>query len=239
MKNLSRFVVTLLLLFASAAAAADRPVLVFGATGRLGAAIVKALPADIGPVTAFARHGSDRTLLAGTAVNYVEGDALSAADVARAIQTVKPEIVINAMAKGNFQGPFYETTQEYITAAAKAHGVKQIIFVGALGAGDSRPVYPERRWKMFGPAITDKDNAEKAIMASGVGYTIIRNDQIVSDSVPATGKAQLTEDQRAMGAITRADLGALIAGCAGAPRCMNKIYHGVDTIPFVPSTPRP
>lgn len=238
MNFLLRFIATLVALSIATAAAAERPVLVFGASGRLGAAIVKALPAEFEPVTAFVRPSSDRSLLTGTAVRYFEGDALNAANVARAIEAARPEVIVNAMARGEARGAFYTDSQGYITAAAKAAGVKQIIFIGALGSGDSRAVYPERRWKMFGDSITDKDRAEKGIMASGIGYTIIRTDQIVSDNVPATGKAILTEDQRAMGAITRADLGALAAACAGAARCFNKIFHAVDTIDFVPSEPR-
>ena len=217
--------------------AAERPVLVFGASGRLGVAIVRNLPSDVGPVTAFVRPSSDRAPLMSLVARYVEGDVLNAEDVARALRTVRPEIVVNALARRDFKGAFYDISQGHITAAAKATGVKQIVFTSALGAGDSRAVYPDFRWKMFGPAIMEKDRAEKELIASGVGYTIIRNDQIVSDTVAPTGKARLTDNQHAMGAITRADLGVLMAGCVAAARCMNKIFHAVDTIPFVPSAP--
>ena len=210
-------------------------IIVFGGSGRLGAAIIKPLVSAGHEVTVFARPTSDLSLLSGVKIATVTGDVMTADDVMAGLRGKTYDVVINALSRrGNQDGPFYDVSQTHITAAAKATGVKQILFVGSLGAGKSRAVYPDDRWKIYGPLLLEKERAENEIIASGIGYTIIRNDQIVSDDVPATGKAYLSEDQMARGIITRADLGALIAGCAAAERCMNRIYHAVDNVKYLP-----
>jgi len=162
-------------------------------------------------------------------IEYAVGDVMSADDVKRAMPAGKYGVVINALSRrGNAEGAFYDVSQVHITDAAKAAGVKQIVFIGSLGAGQSRAVYPDDRWKTYGPLLLEKDRAEQNIVASGVGYTIIRNDQIRSKDLPATGTAYLTEDQHARGIITRRDLGKLIVDCVGVERCMNKTFHAID-----------
>lgn len=211
-------------------------VMVFGGSGRMGAEIVKVLRAANHEVGVFVRPTSDRSLLIDVQVTYAEGDVMKADDVLRAMKAKPYTVVVNALSGRNNTGSFYDTSQYNITAAAKATGVKQIMFMGSLGAGESRAVYPDNRWAMFKNVLLQKDRAEKDIMASGVGYTIVRNDQIMPETTPATGTARLTEDQKAMGAITRIDLAALVVGCVAAPRCMNKIFHAVDTIKLTPQT---
>jgi uncharacterized protein YbjT (DUF2867 family) len=229
----------LLVVLGAGATAAEGPVLVFGGSGRLGAAIVKPLVESGRAVTAFVRPSSDRSLLDGLAVDFAVGDVLDADDVLKAMQAKKYAVVVNALSRrGNTEGAFYDTSQYNITAAAKVTGVAQIVFVGSLGAGESRAVYPDNRWKIYGPLLLEKERAERNIIDSGIGFTIIRNDQIVSDEVPATGTARLTEDQRARGTITRIDHGGLVAECVGAARCMNKIFHAVDTVKYVPGRPQ-
>jgi uncharacterized protein YbjT (DUF2867 family) len=213
-------------------------VLVFGGSGRMGAEFVKVLRAAGHDVTVFVRPSSDRGLVADQGVAFVEGDVMKAEDVTRAMSGRVFATVVNALGGRNNQGSFYDTSQYNITAAAKATGVKQVIFISSLGAGESRKVYPDNRWKIFSEVLMQKDRAEKNLMASGVGYTIVRNDQIMAYETPPTGTARLTEDQTAMGPITRADLAAVVGPCVGASRCMNKIFHAVDTIAYVPE-PQP
>jgi uncharacterized protein YbjT (DUF2867 family) len=220
--------------------AAAESVMVFGGSGRLGVAVIKPLLAAGHQVTAFVRPSSDLNALKGLKVESAVGDVMNAADVLKALQAKKYTVVVNALSRrGNQPGAFYDVSQANITAAAKATGVGQIVFVGSLGAGESRAVYPDDRWKIYGPLLLEKERAERDVIGSGIAYTIIRNDQIVSDDVPPTGKATLSEDQRARGIVTRADLGALIAGCVGAAKCLNKIYHAVDNVAYVPGSPNP
>jgi uncharacterized protein YbjT (DUF2867 family) len=236
MKRIAIGILAMLVSLVAGPVAAEN-VLVFGGSGRMGAEIVKVLRVAAHDVTVFVRATSDRGLLEGQGVTYVEGDVMKADDVMRAVQGRAFTVVINALGGRNNSGSFYDTSQYNITAATKASGVKQVIFIGSLGAGESRKVYPDERWKMFGEVLLQKDRAEKDLIASGVGYTIIRNDQIMAYGTPATGKARLTEDQTAMGPITRADLASLVGPCVGAARCMNKIFHAVDTITYIPEPP--
>ena len=98
---------------------------------------------------------------------------------------------------------------------------------GLFGAGDSAAVYPEERLEMFGEILKDKGRAEENLIASGLDYTIIRNFRLLSETVPVTGRAYLTDDQMALGGIGRADLGVLNVYCIDGYLCENKIFHAI------------
>jgi len=215
------------------AAAAQTPgapakVLVFGASGQLGAEVVKSLLASGHAVTAFVRPGSKNERLAGLKIATVAGDVLKDADVAAAFKSASFDVAVDALARGEAGPEFYDLSQQLIATWAKTTGVKQVILHGSVGAGKSRAIYPEARWPAMKDTLQAKERGENHLIASGVAYTIIRNAQLPPSTTPATGKAALFEDETKFGAVTRADLGVLTAGCVLKPACFNKIYHAVD-----------
>jgi len=205
-------------------------VLVFGGTGRLGSEIVKQLiNAGEQEVTVFARPSSDRKRLDGLDVAYVTGDVLTEADVESALKSNSFRIVIDALSQGgNNSDSFYEDSQRHITKWAKATNVERIVLNSSVGVGESRETYPNRMRSMFAAVLDDKEKAEDNLTASGVPYTIIRNYRIIEGSAPVTGKAYLTEDQMAKGAIGRADLAILNVYCLRAA-CAGKILHAIQS----------
>ncbi len=213
---------------AAVAEPADGDILVFGGTGQLGSDIVKELVAAGHSVTVFARPTSDRALLEGLDVSYVLGDATVDADVEAAFKAAKFRVVIDALARRGAPVSFYEATGELLAKWAAATGVQQAILHGSVGAGDSQPIYPKERWPRMKATMAAKTAQENALIDSGVPYTIIRNAVLPRHGTPATGKAQLFEDQMKYGKVTRADLGKLTLQCVDNPECLNKIYHAVD-----------
>ncbi|MCC6173638.1 MAG: NAD(P)H-binding protein [Gammaproteobacteria bacterium] len=208
-------------------------VIVFGGTGKLGSEVVRALNAAGHEVTVFHREGSDRSRLQGLKYREAIGDATRAADVQAALAARRYDVVVDALAKGRSEpAEFYVVTQRAIVAAAKASGVKQVILHGSVGAGASRAIYPESRWSAMKDVLQAKDVAERALVASGVPYTIIRN-AVLRDGAPgAREQAALTEDQMKFGGVTRAGLGRLTAECTLKPECLGRIFHAID--PQVP-----
>lgn len=202
--------------------------LVFGGTGRLGAEVVKYLEAEGVQVTVFARPTSKRERLAGVDVDFVTGDVLNSDDVMAAFESRPFKIAVDALSRGSAPPEFYVTSLDYISEAAKATGVEQVILHGSVGAGESRAVYPESRWPQMSAVLLAKDEGEKILMASGVNYTIIRNAILLGAELAPSGNAELTPDQTAFGPITRQDLGVFTAQCAGNQDCYNVIYHAVD-----------
>ncbi|MDX2142961.1 MAG: NAD(P)H-binding protein [Rhodospirillaceae bacterium] len=213
---------------AAPASAKDGGILVFGASGQLGSEIVKSLVGAGHDVSVFVRAGSKAERLAGLKVTTVTGDVLKDDDVAAALKAVKYATVIDALARGEAGPEFYITSQKHIAAWAKATGVKHVILHSSVGAGASRAIYPAAMLPRMGATLDAKEAGEKALMASGVAYTIIRNAVLMPHGTPATGKAKLYDDEAKYGSVTRADLAVLTLSCIDNPGCANKIYHAVD-----------
>jgi uncharacterized protein YbjT (DUF2867 family) len=228
---------TLLLLLLSASsshAGSDNQVLVFGGTGKLGSAVVRELVAAGHPVTVFARPSSDRTRLDGVKVSYVTGDILDAAQVKAAFDGRNFRTVVDATARGDADDEFYPTAMANIIAGAKTGGVRQIILHGSVGAGDNIEQFPQANFGRMRSTLAAKGRAERLLIDSGIGYTIIRNGILLSADLPPTRTARLSTDQRLMRKVTRADLGLLTVLCVGNPDYMNGIWHAVDDSQDVP-----
>jgi uncharacterized protein YbjT (DUF2867 family) len=211
------------------AAASAAEVIVFGATGQLGAEVVRALIGAGHEVTVFRRESSDLSRLKGLKVKTAVGDATAQRDVQAAFAATRYDVAVNALAKGRRDpGEFYATTQRWITAAAKATGVRQVILHSSVGAGESRAIYPESNWARLQDVLLAKDVGERELIASGVPYTIIRNAVLRDDAAGVRERASLTTDQRSFGGVTRSGLGRLTAECTLKAECLNRIYHAID-----------
>jgi uncharacterized protein YbjT (DUF2867 family) len=207
------------------------PVLVLGATGQLGAEIVRQLVAQGTPVVAVVRPSSDRRRLEGLAVDYVLGDVTQTADMERVLQARRYGAIVVALRVMNNDIHFYEKALTPISRLAKSAGVRQIIHHGAVGAGRNLDRIPHEGWDRI-PGIFDrlKDQGvgEDLVRAAGVPYTIIRNARIYPDGTPSTGRAELTEDDSVVSPMTRADLAIFTARCLGNRACHGKVYHVRD-----------
>ncbi len=214
-------------------AAAEGAALVFGANGRLGSEMVKTLLAKDMAVTAFVRPGSDRSLLSGLKVTLIEGDARNRADIDRAFQAGPFTLVVNAIARRSRQElGLYDSSQNNITAAAKAAKVGQMMFFSSVGVGSSRSLYTDQAYANFKDTIEERTRAEAELIASGIPYTIIRTGGVL-DGDAVSGKGYLSEEPK-LGATTRPELARISADCVGASRCLNKILHGVDDSQKIP-----
>jgi uncharacterized protein YbjT (DUF2867 family) len=212
-------------------AASGREILLLGGTGALGAEIAKLLVAQGDRVTVFTRPQSDRSRLEGLPVSYVEGDLLRETDVAAAFASRRFHAVISAVRVEDGNTRFYRTILGPLTAQAKATGVAQFIYSGAVGAGANARKFGELGWdKVPGllDRLEDQGVGEDVIRASGVPYTIIRNTRLWPDGTPPTGKAELTEDDTVLTPMTRPDLARLTVGCLDNPVCIGKVFHVRD-----------
>ena len=203
-------------------------VIVFGGSGRTGAMIVDLLLAKGEPVTVFVRPTSDRSRLEGRDVSIAVGDAMSADDVEAAIAAAKPRVVINTIGGRGTQMSFWDTIQMNMTASAKKHGAKELIFLSSVGTGDSAMAYTPEARERTKDSMAERFRAEEDMKASGLDYVIIRTGIIAPEGTPATGKAKFTEDRMVLSPITRSDLARLTVDCMGNPECRNKTYASMD-----------
>lgn len=209
-------------------------VMVFGATGQLGAPHVRMLIARGDTPIAFVRPTSNRKRLEGLDVTYAIGDLMDAASVLNAMQAHKPKVVIDTSARrGGMMTrdqPFYGQAMKNIVEAAKATGVEQIIIHSSVGVrGSAAKLLQEQfGYDTESPNIRDKGEAEITLEQSGINYTIIRNGLLEFEPAAPTGRAYLTDDMDAFGRITRTDLAELSVDCIDNSDCLNKIYHAQD-----------
>jgi uncharacterized protein YbjT (DUF2867 family) len=212
------------------ARAADGGVLVLGGTGQLGSEVAKALVAAGEDVTVLAREQSNRSRLEGLKVSYVIGDMLSEADMERVFKGKSYRAVVDASsAPFNGSQDFYEKSQRIISKWAAASGVRQLILHGAIGAGDSAGlIYVEKAFEIQRKAIASKTVAEQIVAGSGVPYTIIRHLTLLPMEVKESGRARLSKDRTAVGAVTRDGLARLTRECLDNPDCLNVVFHAVD-----------
>jgi dihydroflavonol-4-reductase len=224
--------VAAVLFTAAPALALDGPVIIFGGTGRLGAPIAKLLVAAGEDVTIFARKDSNRERLAGLKVDFAIGDLTDGASVAAAFDTKAFKVAIDASAQRGESSrieKFYEVTTRSIVSHAKRIGVRHIIHHGSIGAGDNLREVPALKDFKGSANLIDKGMAERAIIDSGLTYTIIRNGLIPRDpQPPATERAFLTVDRSTFSNVTRDDLAILTVDSIGNPARANKIYHAID-----------
>lgn len=238
----SQFVSKLFAVFALAALpfasvqSAQAKVLVFGGTGMLGYEIVKALKDQGQDVTVLVRATSNVKDLDKIDVPHVVGDVLDADSLHRVFKEGNYDAVISSISRSGSFGSAQEgvtihrTGNNAITAAALLGGVKQLILMGTVGAGDSASTLGERQRTSFKQIYADKTAAEDFLRASGLTYTIVRTGIILTDK--PTGTVEFTEDRTVRHAANVFDFSAMTAACVDNPDCANKIFHTHD--PAIP-----
>ncbi|CAH2602213.1 NAD(P)H-binding protein [Rhodovastum atsumiense] len=197
-------------------------ILVFGATGGTGRAVVGTLLAAGHAVTAFVRDPAALPPLPGLGV--ASGDAMRLADVAPAVAGQDAVVVslgitqrqgglVPRMPRG---GPPYvcEAGTANVIAAMQAAGVARLVCVTAFGVGDTRDAVslPFRIiFRLFMRALmADKERQEVLVKASGLDWTLVQPVGLTDQ--PASGRWVASTDGRiGRSTVSRVDLGAFIA----------------------------
>ena len=104
----------------------------------------------------------------------------------------------------------------------------RIVLVTSIGCGDSKDALPEAAYATLEGALVEKNKAEKMLSRYYTNslWTIIRPGGL-SDDAPS-GKALLTEDRAAIGAVTRADVADLVVAQLDSTATDKKILACVD-----------
>ena len=168
-------------------------VLVLGATGGTGRLIVRYALSKGHSVVALVRSKVRAPDLPGTTL--VEGDARDEAALVRALAGC--DAVVSAL--GTSMSPFRKVTllsvaTDALVTAMTRHGVRRLVCITGMGAGDSRGhggfVYD----RLILPLLLrnvykDKDRQEALIQASSLDWVIVRptvlNDDVARGSVRA------------------------------------------------------
>jgi len=204
--------------------------LVVGASSGIGLETVRRALSVGHRVRAFARR-ADAIAIEDAGLEKIVGDARAPADIDKALSGV--EVVIETL--GVSVGPremlsgtdlFSKSTRVLVDAMARA-GVKRLIAVTGLGAGDSRGhggiLYDNVMFPLVLKRVyEDKDIQEMIIRRSGLAWTIVRPGILTAG--PATGAYRVLverEDWRG-GAISRADVADFLIRAAESEAYLGK-----------------
>lgn len=157
-------------------------ILVIGATGQLGTAVVRRLTAAGQPVRAFVRRGSRHEHLRGPGVDLAFGDLREPASVDTAcrgarvvIATANAVVPEGRSSFASVEGQGYAT----LIDACQRHRIDQFIFV-------STPITPHDEAV---PVFRYKRLNELRLQASGLSYTVLQSSLFMDDWFAFIGDA--------------------------------------------------
>jgi uncharacterized protein YbjT (DUF2867 family) len=176
-------------------------IIVFGATGSIGALTVLKLLESGHSVTAFARQ-PHALQLEHPDLKRVAGDVTNPADVCLA--TAGSEAVIITLGSGNTRNSRVRSEgTKQIIAAMERYDVKRLVCQTTLGAGDSWSNL-NFFWKkiMFGvllrPVFEDHERQERLVKASNLDWTIVRPSAFTNATPTGALKVDISSDQRGL-----------------------------------------
>jgi uncharacterized protein YbjT (DUF2867 family) len=189
-------------------------VLIVGASRGVGLETVRCALAAGHRVRALAR-GAASIPLDRPELEKIAGDALDHATVSQALQGV--EAVIQTLGAPKDLGALlwgttlFSAATRILVDAMRAQGVRRLVAVTGLGAGDSRGhgglLYDTIAFPLVLKRVyDDKDVQEQMIRASGLDWTIVRPGLLTGGA--GTGRARALTDPRdwRAGHVTRADV---------------------------------
>jgi NADH dehydrogenase len=200
-------------------------ILVAGATGMVGGMIVDGLLARGQRVRALVRSASSAETVQARGAETALGDLKDPASLDRACAGV--EVVVttaNSASRGGSDNP--ESVEEQgnrnLIDAARAAGVRQFVFVTALGSDLNSPV----------PLLRGKAIAEQYLRDSGLTHTILMPNLYLEVWCPnIVGRAALAgqpvtllgEGRRQHSMISAADVAAFAVAAAGNQQAYNRV----------------
>ncbi len=147
-------------------------------------------------------------------------DLESEGDVASAVRGA--DAVVFAAGAGPGSGDARKKTVDLggavkLVEAAKAEGVSRYLIVSSMGADKA----PEDGSEGFGAYLQAKFEADEAVRASGLDYTVVRPGGLTDD--PGTGLVSVGE-KLGRGQIPRADVAAVFLACLDEPATIGKSF---------------
>ena len=215
-------------------------ILIFGATGGTGAAIVREAVNRGYEVTAFVRdiqHAQHVFNGLCSHLSFSEGNALDAEDVRRAIG---PGISAVVSALGIYQPlPGHDeltTATQNILTAMRVNGPRRFVCISSLGVGNSRNQgdFATRLIQKTALRFTlsDKEKQETAIHESELDWTVIRPSRLLDEGGPARYLTWTGEqpDKELVWSINRAQVAALTLDALENDQCINQALNVTGTL---------
>ncbi|HEX3362988.1 MAG TPA: SDR family oxidoreductase [Solirubrobacterales bacterium] len=162
--------------------------------------------------------------LRAAGIEPVVCDLEGAGDVAAAVRG--SDAVVFAAGAGPGSGDARKKTVDRdgavkLVEAAKAEGISRYLIVSSMGA-DKPPADGSHG---FGAYLQAKFEADEAVRASGLDYTIVRPGGLTDD--PGTGLVTIAEHTD-RGQIPRADVAAVLLACLDTPSTIGQSFDVIS-----------
>jgi nucleoside-diphosphate-sugar epimerase len=199
-------------------------VAIAGAHGKIGRLLGPLLVERGDNVLGLIRNPDQEDDLHAIGVEPVLCDLEADHDVVAAISGA--EAVVFAAGAGPGSGAERKRTMDLggalkLIGAAKAEGVDRYVMVSAMGAANP----PPEGGDAFGAYLCAKAEADRALAASGLNFTIVRPGRLTDD--PGTGLVRIGEHLE-RGDIPRADVAAVLAAVLRANNARGRTFDLVS-----------
>ena len=172
--------------------------------------------------------------LRAVGIEPVIADLESESDIASAIRGA--DAVVFAAGAGPGSGDARKKTVDRdgavkLIEAAKADGISRYLIVSSMGA--DKP--PADGSEGFGAYLQAKFEADEAVRASGLDYTVVRPGGLTDD--PGTGLVTIAEET-GRGKVPRADVAAVFVACLDTPSTIGQSFDLISgTTPIADALP--
>jgi uncharacterized protein YbjT (DUF2867 family) len=198
-----------------------------GGHGKIALILGRLLSERGDTVRGLIRNPDQEGDLRAAGVDPVVCDLERDGDVAAAIRGA--DAVVFAAGAGPGSGDARKSTMDKggavkLIEAAKAEGISRYLIVSSMGADKA----PEDGSEGFGAYLQAKFEADEALRASGLDYTVVRPGGLTDDE--GTGQVRIAAST-GRGQIPRADVAAVFVACLDQPGTIGKSFDliGGDT----------
>jgi uncharacterized protein YbjT (DUF2867 family) len=192
-----------------------------GGHGKIGLLLGKLLSERGHAVRGLIRNPEQAEDLRAAGVEPVVCDLEADDDVRGAVRGA--EAVVFAAGAGPGSGAERKRTMDLggalkLIDAAKAEGARRYVMVSAMGAANP----PAEGGDVFGEYLRAKAEADRALAASGLDFTIVRPGSLTDE--PPTGLIEVGTDL-GRGKVSRADVAATLAAVLAAANTSGKTFE--------------
>jgi uncharacterized protein YbjT (DUF2867 family) len=198
-------------------------VLVAGAAGRTGRAVVRQLVAAGHPVRAMVRSGPGLAEWSSETVSVVVADVRQPQTLAKAMDGVALAVVAIGASRGDpANGPEQVDFAgvRNLAVAARQAGLRRVVLVSSAGVTHEDHVLN----RMFDNVLRWKARGEMALRESGVPYTIIRPGGL-TDQGGAQGGIRIEQGDAGGGYISRADVARACIAALFSAEAENRTFE--------------
>ncbi len=197
-------------------------VAVAGGHGRIALRLLRLLAERGDRARGLVRNPDHAPDLEAAGATAVEADLEALDPEAIASGIAGADAVVFSAGAGPGSGPARKRTVDYGAAvklidACRAAGVARYLMVSAMGVHDPVARGPEMR-----PYYEAKLEADQALAASGLDYTIVRPGRLTDER--GTGLVQAAPRLERGGQITRDDVAATLLACLGEPGTVGREF---------------